>query len=401
MLSASVSWPLGINDRELVALTIEFNNSPEPTLGVEEEYQLCDPYTGDLIPVADRIMEAASDDLSGRLSYDLLRTLVEANTVVCASVDEAVTDLLHRRRQVLATAKSVGCTLGLTGTHPYADPKEQRFVSTPDYRWVAEQLGYVAQRNLTFGLHVHVGVDDGDRAVYVANRLRKWLGALIAIAANSPFLDNVDTGWDSSRLYAFGAFPRAGIPPRLRTFEEFAKHIDGLIAVGSITKARQIWWNVRVHPQYGTVEMRVYDVMASLPRTAAMIALTQALVVAYADEHRSGVPEPELCEEYLEDLRWKGMRFGLEAKVIDPEVCEVCTMREFIGRLLEVARPAAQGLGTEHYLDAVDEILAVGNGATRQRAMLVEHGGDLMVLQHELLREARDIGIENPEMPLG
>jgi len=126
-----------------------------------------------------------------------------------------------------------------------------------------------------------------------------------------------------------------------------------------------------------------------------------ATACPYADEHRNGVPEPELCEEYLEDLRWKGMRFGLEAKVIDPEICEVCTMREFIERLMEVARPAAQRLGTEHYLAAVDDILAEGNGATRQRAMLVEHGGDLMVLQHELLREARDIGIENPELPTG
>jgi carboxylate-amine ligase len=380
-------------------LTIEFNSSPEPTLGVEEEYQLCDPYTGDLVPVADRIMDAASEELRGRLSYDLLRTLVEVNTEVTATVDEAVEDLLKRRRQVMATAEAVGCTLGITGTHPFADPKEQRFVSTPDYRWVAEQLGYVAQRNLTFGLHVHVGVDDGDRAVYVANRLRKWLGALIAIAANSPFLDNVDTGWDSSRLYAFGAFPRAGIPPRLRTYDEFAKHIDGLIAVGSITKARQIWWNVRAHPQYGTVEMRVFDVMVSLPRTAAMIALTQALVVAYSEAHRNGVPEPELCEEYLEDLRWKGMRFGLDCKVIDPEICEVCTMKEFIERLMAVARPAATALGTEHYLDVVDEIVATGNGATLQRAMRDRLGGDLKVLQHELLREAKDIGIENPELP--
>ncbi len=378
-------------------MPIAFEPSPRPTLGIEEEFQLCDPISGDLVPKADAIMEAADPQLRERLSYDLLQTLVEANTEISESVDEGITNLLDKRRRVQELAQAAGCTLGMTGTHPYADPKEQQIVDTPDYHWVRDQLGYVAQRNITFGLHVHVGVDDGERAVYIANRMRLWIGPLIALAANSPFLDNVDTGWDAARVYAFGAFPRAGIPPHLGSYSEFAEQIDVLIAAAAITKPRQIWWNVRVHPQFGTVEFRACDVQASVPRTASIVALVQALVVAYGDAHRAGEPEPPMPGAYLEDLRWKGMRFGLDADVIDAETSEILSMKDFVGRMVEVAWPAAEKLGTTAYLDVVTEILRSGNGATAQRAALVEEGGDLQRLQLRLLAETAESGIRNPE----
>ena len=378
-------------------MPIAFEPSPRPTLGIEEEFQLCDPHTGDLVPKADDIMAAADARLRERLSYDLLLTLVEANTEVSETVDEGIENLLDKRRKVQALAEATGCTLGMTGTHPYADPKQQQIVDTPDYHWVSDQLGYVAQRNITFGLHVHVGVDDAERAVYIANRMRLWIGPLIALAANSPYLDGVDTGWDAARVYAFGAFPRAGIPPRLGSYGEFAEQMDALIAAAAITKPRQIWWNVRVHPQYGTVEFRACDVQASVPRTAAIVALVQALVVAYGDAHRAGEPEPYLPGAFLEDLRWKGMRFGLDADVIDAETSEVLSMPDFIGRMVEVARPAAAKLGTSPYLEAVSDILSSGNGATAQRAALEEEGGDLRRLQLRLLQEAAESGIRNPE----
>lgn len=378
-------------------MSIIFRPSPGPTLGIEEEYQLCDPETGDLVPKAHEIMAAASRRLRERLSYDLLLTLIEANTEVSETVKEGMESLVDKRRGVQALAETFDCTLGMTGTHPYADPHQQRFVDTPDYHWVRDQLGYVAQRNITFGLHVHVGVDDAERAVYIANRMRLWIGPLIALAANSPYLDGVDTGWNSARVYAFGAFPRAGIPPRLRSYDEFAVQMDSLITAGAITKPRQIWWNVRVHPEYGTVEFRACDVQSSVLRTAAIVALVQALVVAYGDAHRVGEPEPYLPGAYLEDLRWKGMRFGLDADVIDAETSEVISMPEFVGRMVEVARPAAEKLGTIEYFDVVSEILRAGNGATRQRAALLEEGGDIRQLQLRLLREAAEKGIRDPE----
>ena len=377
-------------------MPIGFEPSPLPTIGIEEEFQLCDLESGDLVPKADEIMALAGPELRNHLSYDLLLTLIEANTKISESVEEGIEDLVDKRRQVQALAELSACTLGMTGTHPYADPLQQRFVSTPDYKWVREQLGYVAQRNITFGLHVHIGVDDAERAVYVANRMRLWIGPLIALAANSPYLDGVDTGWDAARVYAFGAFPRAGIPPKLRSYDEFAAQMDALIAASAITKPRQIWWNVRVHPEYGTVEFRACDVQISVPRTAAIVALVQALVVAYGDAHRAGKPEPYLPGAYLEDLRWKGMRFGLSADVIDAETSEVVSMPALVERMVEVAWPAAARLGTTGYLDIVSEILQLGNGAAAQRAALAEEGGDLRKLQHRLLREAVEKGIRQP-----
>jgi len=381
-------------------MPIAFVPSPRPTLGVEEEYQLCDPETGDLVPKADYIMEHADADLRERLSYDLILALVEANTEISETVDIAIENLLDKRRRVQELAEAAGCTLGLTGTHPFADPKTTEFVDTPDYEWVHDQLGYVAQRNITFGLHVHVGVDDADRAVYVANRMRQWIGPLIALAANSPFLDGVDTGWNAARVYAFGAFPRAGIPPRLQSYEAFAAEIAALIAAGAITKPRQIWWNVRVHPRYGTVEFRACDVQVSLARTAALVGVIQALIVAYSDAHRAGEPEPYMPGTYIEDLRWKGMRFGLDADVVDAETAEIMSMPDYVRKMIEVARPAAQQLGTTRYLDDVAAILSSGNEATAQRALRDEVGGDLTQVQLRLLEMARETGIRNPETAL-
>jgi carboxylate-amine ligase len=227
--------------------------------------------------------------------------------------------------------------------------------------------------------------------------MRQWIGPLIALAANSPFLDGVDTGWNAARVYAFGAFPRAGIPPHLRDYASFAAEIDALIASGAITKPRQIWWNVRVHPQYGTVEFRACDMQISLARTAALTAAIQALIVAYGEAHRAGEPEPHLYGSYLEDLRWKGMRFGLDADVVDAETGEVMPMPDYVRKMLAVARPSAAALGTGAHLETLEEILRSGNEASAQRALLRELGGDLRRLQLALLERAREIGIHHPE----
>jgi carboxylate-amine ligase len=164
------------------------------------------------------------------------------------------------------------------------------------------------------------------------------------------------------------------------------------------TKARQIWWNVRVHPQYGTVEFRACDVQSSLARTAALTAVIQALIVAYGDAHRAGEPEPHLHGSYLEDGRWKGMRFGLDADVIDAETAEVMSMPDYVRRMVAVATPAAERLGTTVYLEVVNDILKDGNEASAQRALYEEVGGDLTALQVRLLRNAAENGIRNPEM---
>lgn len=378
-------------------MSYPFHASPRPTLGIEEEYQICDPATGDLVPRVDALMARAEPDLAPFLSYDLIQGLIETNTSVASTVGEGMADLAGKRRRIQELAEAEGCTLGITGAHPWADPLQTVFVENEAYRWVRNQLRYVARRNITFGLHVHVGVDDAERAIYVANRLRRWIGPFIALAANSPFLDGVDTGWDSARSFAFGTFPRSGVPPRLRDWSHYEEVMASLTRAGSIEKPRHVWWNVRAHPSYGTVEIRAFDVQTSNRRTAAIVALSQALVVAYAERHRRGEPEPELDRTYLEDGRFKGMRFGLDCEVVDPETGRVTGMRDLVGEMLETAGEATARLGTEHHVAVIQEILDAGNGAAYQRSLAEGLGGDLRAVQLRLLAEARE-RIAEPDM---
>ena len=374
-----------------------FTANRRSTLGIEEEFQICDPDSGALLQLAEEVMNDATGPLRERMAFDLIQGLIEINTEVAEDVAEGMSLVLALRRQLQEVVESRGATLGITGTHPFADPRQTRFVGTPGYRWVADQLHYIAQRNLSFGLHVHVALDDPEEAIYVANRLRPWVGPLIALAANSPFLDGVDTGWDSARCYAFGAFPRSGLPPRLSSWEEYEEVIEKLTRATSITLPRQIWWTVRAHPTFGTVEMRACDVQASLIRTGSIVALTQALVMAYADRYRAGEPEPNMHQAYLEDGRWKGMRFGLDTEMIDAETGEVMPMRDLIRRMLDIAGDAAAALGNEKYLQAIDTVLEEGNGAQYQRRVAAELGGDLSKTQVRLLKEARQTGIWAPD----
>lgn len=370
-------------------MSYPFNASPRPTLGIEEEYQICDPASGDLAPRVNDLMARADADLTPFLSYDLIQGLIETNTGIADSVDDGIADLAGKRRRIQALAEEIGCTLGITGTHPWADPRQTVFVDNESYRWVRNQLHYVARRNITFGLHVHVGVDDAERAIYVCNRLRRWIGPLIALAANSPFLDGVDTGWDSARSVSFGTFPRSGVPPRLRDWGHYEQVMAALTRARSIEKPRHVWWNVRAHPTYGTVEVRACDVQISRRRTATVVALCQALVVEYAERHRHGEPEPDLDRTYLEDGRFKGMRFGLDCDVVDAESGHLVSMRDQVRAMVELAGEAAARLGTERHLRVVDEILESGNGASYQRRLAEMLGGDLRAVQLRLLEEAR------------
>ncbi len=376
-----------------------YNASSRPTVGVEEEYQICDPNTGNLVPRVNELMAHADEDTARFLAYDLIQGLIEAVTDIAETVDEAVADLAAKRRKVLSYAEAEDCTLGITGTHPYADPRNTEFVDTQSYRWVRNQLRYIAGRNLSFGLHVHVGVDDAERAIYVANRLRRWIGPLIAVAANSPFLDGVDTGWDSARSVAFGSFPRSGVPPYLRSWTHYEQVMAGLQSADSIEKPRHVWWNVRAHPTFGTVEVRACDVQMSLRRTAAIAALCQALVVEYGARHRAGEEAPAQDHAFLDDGRFKGMRFGLDATVIDAETHDVVPMREMARLMVTYAGETSASLGTESHLAMLSEIIEEGNGATYQRGIAAELGGDLVAVQRRLLREARDLVLE-PDVAL-
>lgn len=361
------------------------------TLGVEEEYQLCDPRTGDLVPVVDEILAAAPPDLRERLGYELLHTVLEGNIEIATDVEDAIEKVRRLRCAILdlADARNVGVAIG--GVHPFARWQEQDFVGTEGYRWVGHQLQYVARRNLSFGLHVHVTVEDDDDRVYVANQMRRWCAPLLALSANAPFFEGADTGFQTIRMHVFGSFPRTGFPPRFRDWAHFTEVIERLIASEAIARPRQVWWNVRPHPDYRTVELRMIDMQVELWRTRTFVALAQALTAALLADRREGVPEWELEPAYLADGWFKAQRFRWDAPIAHPVTGETVTLADEIVAMREAARPHAERLGTtEAAIDGVDRILAGGPESDRQREEWNEVGRDLGALQRRLMDRVRE-----------
>ena len=365
---------------------LEIYGKNEPlTIGVEEEYQLCDPDSGDLVSRVDDLMEAADSKLRGQFSYELLLSVLELRTGINRTVDETVEAVAEMRRKTAELASRFGIVLGLSGAHPYAKWQEQKFVATEDYQWVMNQLQYLAKRNITFGLHIHIGLDDPNKAVRVSNGLRRWIAPLMAISANSPFFDGVRTGMMSSRTVQFGTFPRTGLPPHLEGFEEYETLVNKLIEAGSITKARQIWWKVRPHLTFGTVELRMFDVHASLKRTGAFIALSQALVCQLVEEFEKGKLERPVNDLYLLDGYWKARRFGLDCDIICPYDGAIRSMRDEVRKMIDTAMPYAKKLGTSHWLEEINIIIEEGSGAEDMLKLWSEVGEDLVEMQKRLI----------------
>ena len=270
-------------------------------LGVEEEYQLCNPETGDLTPAVDKILRAAQPELAERLGYELLHTVIEANTRKSADLGEAMAGVRALRCDLLEIAASLGVAIGIGGVHPFARWQDQDFVDTEGYQWVGRQLQYLARRNLSFGLHVHIEVEDPEARVYVANQLRRWCAPLLALSANAPFFEGGDTGFRTIRMHVFGSFPRTGFAPRFDSWAHYMRVIDALIASGGITAPRQVWWNVRPHVAYPTVEFRMLDMQIGLDRTRALVGLAQALGAELLSRWEAREPEWELEPAFLAD----------------------------------------------------------------------------------------------------
>lgn len=361
------------------------------TLGVEEEYQLCDPASGDLVPRVDDLLAAAEPGLREYLSYELLHTVLEGNTPKASDVEEALANVRSLRCGVLDLAESRGVAIGVGGVHPFARWRDQGFVDSPGYEWVGHQLKYLAKRNISFGLHVHVAVEDDEARIYVANQLRRWCAPLLALSANSPYFESVDTGFKTIRMHVFGSFPRTGFAPHLKSWSHYLAIIDRLTASGAIAVPRQIWWNVRPHFEYGTVELRMLDMQISLERVRTFVALSQALTAALLADWDEGKPEWPLEPAYLEDGWFKAQRFGWEAPIAHPITGDVVTLKDEISALRGAAQLWAEELGiAEEAIDGLDRILSEGPESDWQRATFTAAGGDLSELQRQIMKRVRD-----------
>ncbi|HEY5661803.1 MAG TPA: carboxylate-amine ligase [Gaiellaceae bacterium] len=346
-----------------------FGQSDPYTLGVEEEYMLLDGETFDLVQHIDTVLEAvAGHELEPAINAELMQSVLEIATPVCHTPGEVADQLRQIRGYVIGVAREQGMRVGSAGTHPFSLFERQRITAKDRYRALVDQLQYVARRELIFGMHIHVAVDDAEKAVQVVNGLLPQLGPLLALSANSPFWRGEPTGLRSSRQMVFAAFPRSGPPPRFRDYSDYAEVVGQLEKTGCIADYTHIWWDMRLHPRLGTVEIRICDAITRLEHVVAVVAYCQALVKLLSERFDRGEEIPSYHRILTTENKWLAGRYGLEAPLMDLATGRRnrIPMLQLIRRTLKEIEPHARELGSERELEGIEEILRGGNGADRQ-----------------------------------
>jgi carboxylate-amine ligase len=363
-----------------------FEDAVDGTVGLEEEFALLDPATLDLVPRFEQLRDVAETRdpaLAGALAGELISSEIEIRSGRGDDLASAVAAQRDHRRRLFALSTDYGVALGATGTHPWADYREQCNIDTEHYRRVVEGLQYVARRNNTFSMHVHVGVRGADRAVQVCDRLRPVLPLLLAISANSPFLDGLDSGLYSARTQAFTkSFPRCGVPDAFGGWRGFKDYLDFLVKTNSIVEYTQVWWSIRPHLSFGTVEVRICDAQSSAAESEALAALIVGAVLQAARDVDEGVPFVDPAPRLVEENMWRAIRYGLDGRLIDLERAEERPAQEAVERLLAWTAPTRGELGIEVALPEL-------NGAQRQRRLL-ESGASISEVYAATVRETRE-----------
>jgi glutamate---cysteine ligase / carboxylate-amine ligase len=356
-----------MNSLDLDRAAERFAEATDLTVGIEEEFSILDPDTLELLPRFEQLRDAgvASDELLREaIAGELISAEIEIVSGAGSDLNDALVRQRERRRRLFAFAASQGVALGATGTHPWADYREQAIIQTDHYLRVEEGLKYVAWRNNTFSLHVHVGIRDIDRAVLVCDRLRGTLPLLLAISANSPYLDGRDSGLHSARTQSFTkSFPRCGVPDPFGGWRSYREYIELLVRTSSIVEFTQVWWSVRPHFSFGTVEVRICDAQSTVQESEALASLMVACIAQAARDLDEGVPHVDLPSRLIEENMWRAIRFGLDGRLLDLEREREYPAREAIERLAAWTAPVRGELGVE--LSFPDR-----NGAQRQRRMI-------------------------------
>jgi carboxylate-amine ligase len=312
---------------------------------------------------------AKGDELEPRVNPELMQSVLEIATPVCRTPGEVESELRKLRSYVTGLASEQGLRVGSAGTHPFSLFERQRITARDRYRHLVDQLQYVARRELIFGLHIHVAVDDPERAVHVVNGLLTHLASLLALSANSPFWRGEPTGLASSRQMVFAAFPRSGPPPRFRDYKDYAEVVGQLEKTGCIADYTHIWWDIRLHPRFGTVEIRVCDAVTRVEDAVALAAFCQALVKLYSERHAVGAEIPSYHRILTTENKWLAARYGLEAPIMDLATGRRnrIPVAQLVRRTLREIEPHARELGAERELEGIRDLLSRGNGADRQR----------------------------------
>jgi carboxylate-amine ligase len=346
-----------------------FGTGEPYTLGVEEEYMLLDGETLDLVQHIESVLAATEGhELGDQINPELMQSVLEIATPVCRTPAEVEAELRKLRTYVIGLAGERGMRVGSAGTHPFSLFERQRITARDRYRHLVDQLQYVARRELIFGLHIHVAVDEPEKAIQVVNGLLAHLSSFLALSANSPFWRGEPTGLASSRQMVFAAFPRSGPPPRFRDYADYAEVVGHLEKTGCIADYTHIWWDIRLHPRFGTVEIRVCDAVTRIEDAVALAAYCQCLVKLYSERHESGAEIPSYHRILTTENKWLAARYGLQAPVMDLATGRRnrVPVAQLVRRMLRELEPHARELGCERELEGIPEILSKGNGADLQ-----------------------------------
>jgi glutamate---cysteine ligase / carboxylate-amine ligase len=358
---------------------------PAFTIGIEEELMIVDRETLDLASSIEGVLEDLEGvEKHGEVKPELMESVCEISTDPCRDTREAGEQLRALRRLAARTAARRDLAIGSAGTHPFALWEDQRIVSRPRYRELIAGLQFVARQEIIFGIHVHVGLDDPDKAIHVTNGMRVHVPILLALSANSPFWRGAHTGLQSTRTPIFRAFPRVGIPPRYEDFDDWSRRIDFMKISKVVPDYTYLWYDVRPHPNFGTVEIRAMDSQTRVEHTLGIAALIQAMVKELAEHYDAGHSLSRYPYEMLDENKWLAARHGLEGELVDLPATDRVQAKELTRRLMDRLRPHAEELGSATEFDWVEDILENGTGSARQE-VIYEANHDLREVVREIV----------------
>ncbi len=365
------------------------------TLGVEEEYQIVHPESRELRSYISRLIDNGHSVLTEHVRAEMHQSMVEVGTSICRDIGEVRKELVFMRKELQGLAAKGGLCVVAASTHPFSDWKEQEITDRERYHGLIEELQDVARANLIFGLHVHVGIKDKEDAMFLANQVRYFLPHLLALSTSSPFWMGRHTGLASIRSEIFKRFPRTGIPDEFPTYSAFTDFVNTLVSTNCMDNAKKIWWDVRVHPFFDTVEIRVCDMPTNMNHTIALVALVQALMAKLYLLRRKNMSWRPYSRMLIEENKWRAVRYGIGGKMIDLGKHQEVPISDLVAELVDLVDDAAKLLGTQDEVRKVERILREGTSAMRQVEVFKKNNNDPKAVVDWLIRETMN-GLDDP-----
>jgi len=362
------------------------------TLGIEEEFQTIDPVTRNLRSHMSKLVEDGKITLKERVKAEMHQAVVEVGTNICHNIQEAREEVTYLRKMILDLAEKQNLQVAAAGTHPFADWVDQLITDDPRYDEIIDEMRDVARGNLIFGLHVHVGIESRNEAIHIMNAVRYFLPHIYALSTNSPFWCGRNTGFKSYRSKVFDKFPRTGIPDSFSSAAEYDEYVDLLIKTKCIDNGKKIWWDIRVHPFFDTIEFRMCDVPMRTDETICLAAIMQALVAKIYKLHKANLTFRPYHRMLINENKWRAARYGIHGKLIDFGKQEEVEYKDLVVELLDFIEDVIDELGSRKEIDYIHEIMKMGTGADRQLAVY-EQTGSMNAVVDYIVSETK-IGLE-------